>query len=307
MQDPDDSDNRDYQELGLLPDGSVLVQTQTLHLESERPRSLDDDRTERLAEAIAQWLHAVRVVAKQPQGPRNLVTLAFSDSTPSAEASQYRDASSRSKVMVRNYLIESAATPESAVAAADAVETHTLPVHGEMVTDAAEALFEASYRNALILAAIACESCAGVVLESAYKNLMAQGASCDSRFRFVSTTIDRNTVKLHDPIYECLTNARGEGNSRFLALMHEQPLYILGRSLRLETPDLYRDVHALYRTRSRLVHSGSAVDTQGLLPVDRDGAHRGVSTANRVLEWFGEQGTTVPDLGFSAIQAIRYG
>ena len=195
----------------------------------------------------------------------------------------------------RRYIIDSALTFDHLRPASDAVTNDSVSVHGEMANDAAEAAIRSNYRSAIIFPAAAIESCAGSVLDVEYERRLNEPAH-GPEHRFITIQVNRNEFVTKDPIYFAMRNGVGDGGSRFLTLLHECPLYLLGRSLKIGDPELYRQSHSLYRTRNSLAHTGTIDGQQtGLLTVDSNGAMNAIRVANQVLQWFGESGTTVPD------------
>jgi hypothetical protein len=177
-------------------------------------------------------------------------------------------------------------------------------VHGELINDAAEAICQGNYRASLIFSAMAVESCAGAVLDREYDDLLAR-TSESREHRCVTVQVNRSETLKKDPIFISLRSGSGEGGSRFLGLLHECPLYLIGKSLQRDNLKAYSDAHALYRTRNSLAHTGLIeAGKSGLLSVSMDGAILSLSTANVILNWFGEKGTHLPDGQFIDLDAM---
>ncbi len=71
-------------------------------------------------------------------------------------------------------------------------------------------------------------------------------------------------------------------------MLHEAPLYVLGRSLLVESESLYQQAIRLYRTRNQIVHRGEILDgPEDVFEFSRSDAIAGVQTALDVCGWFG--------------------
>ena len=277
----------------VMPDGTILVHCDTLLLVNRDGNQTVPGAIE-LTSSISRFLNAIRVVCGQPEIPRSVVAhtpphdiddVVLPDDLPTTTTQS----------TFRRYILDSATTFDHLRAASDAVMNDALAVHREMASDAAEAAISSNYRSAIIFSAAAIESCAGSTLDAEYERQLNEPCH-GPEHRFITIQVTRNDSVTKDPIYLALRNGSGDGGSRFLTLLHECPLYLLGRSIKIGNAELYRKAHSLYRTRNRLAHTGTTEGRQdGLLAVDFKGAMDAIRIANEVMDWFGEPSTVVPD------------
>jgi hypothetical protein len=175
------------------------------------------------------------------------------------------------------------------------VAADSVPIHGELVNDAAEAISRSNFRSSIIFSAMAVESCAGTILDREYDRIKSEAPQSISH-RCLTIQVNQNESVIKDPVFVALRAGSGDGGSRFLSLLHECPLYLLGKSLMDQHQATYSKASSLYRTRNSLAHTGTTdTGNDGLLPVSYDGAMTALETANKVLDWFGEMGTCIPN------------
>jgi hypothetical protein len=112
----------------------------------------------------------------------------------------------------------------------------------------------------------------GSVIDEAYEQIIVSGN--DARFRTILLQQAGGKSVMKDPIYEKL-----RGRSDFNVLIHELPLYILGRSLLKEDELLYQSAKRLYLTRNKLAHLGGLPENEAspLYAIDSKGALAGVA------------------------------
>ncbi len=277
----------------VLSDGTVIMSSMRLVLVADDNANVvhSCDAFER---SIPQYLNALRVVSRQPQLPRSFVAMIGPTKTEDLDPpTNISFASDQSRI--KKYIVKSALTLDHLADANDAVTNDAVPVHIELALDAAESTIRSNYRSAIIFAAAAIESCAGTVLDREYDRLL-NDSSPSTAHRRVTIKVSQHESVNKDPVYLALRNATGAAGSRFLTLLHESPLYLLGRSLKLDKPELYRQAHSLYRTRNSLAHTGTTdLKKTGLVDVDSKGAMTALTVASSILEWFGEEGIVIPD------------
>lgn len=278
-----------------LADGSYLFISHVFFLVADdaQPVELDSDKLNTL---LDRYLTSLRVIAQQPELPRSLAAF-----NPPARVPKLPPCSLpalKAKGTVRKDFADSAITLQQLSDANDAVMSGNVPVHGELINDAAELYLSSNYRSSIIFSAMAIESCAGYVLDCEYESVRKTKAK-SSAYRCLTIKVNNKQSVKKDPIYLALRSGTGEGGSHFLPLLHECPLYLQQRSLLLDDPRTYQRAHALYRTRNGLAHTGTTdAEKDGLLPISSKGALEAMETANAVLAWFGQRGTSIPTLKF---------
>jgi len=161
--------------------------------------------------------------------------------------------------------------------------------------DGFEAHRDEDYRKSVLYSAIAMESYAARVVDEAYQKVV--GESQNHAFRVIE-----EAGPGFDPVFQYLRN--GRNFSRFL---HELPLYLWKRSLRLEDKKLYEDALKLYRTRNSVAHQGFvAITREDIHELSPSASLECQHVARRVLNWLGdpehypEWGTLVPMEGLAA-------
>ncbi|MCZ6834747.1 MAG: hypothetical protein O7G85_03140 [Planctomycetota bacterium] len=282
-----------------MPDGTIVVHSDTLLLVSDGENEIEPDKYKIIA-SVTRFLNALRVICGQPKIPLSISMftlpvqidrLVLPEDLPTLTTGG----------AIQKHILFSATTFDHLRHASDAIVNDAVSVHGEMINDAAEAAMSSNYRSAIIFSAAAVESCAGSILDAEYERQLNLSDHGPER-RYITIQVNRNESVTKDPIYLALRSGTGEGGSRFLKLLHECPLYLLGRSLLVTDAKLYSKAHSLYRTRNCLAHTG-IVDSEkeNLLTVDNDGAMDAIDVANNVLQWFGETGTIKPNSGFVRI------
>jgi hypothetical protein len=150
--------------------------------------------------------------------------------------------------------------------------------------DAFEAAARLDYRTTILYAAIAVESLAATTLSEEYDRILTSSAA-DPRFRIVSIPQSQGRMAVKDPVYECLGS-----ETRFRSLLHERPLYLMGRSLMIDEEALFIRLQTLYQTRNKIVHLGDASGVD-LLSIDRKGAALALDAAVQAFKWFGKAGS----------------
>ena len=138
-------------------------------------------------------------------------------------------------------LLNSCATESVALEAVRRVAAgETVPVYHHLFLDALSAFHASDFRQCLLYAAIATQALAAGCFEQEYRARFSGDVGSDVRIReFLQAG---GTVVPKDPVYEALP-ARTE----FSALLHERPLYLMGKSLLIDHPETYRRANALYR------------------------------------------------------------
>ena len=77
---------------------------------------------------------------------------------------------------VKKHVMESAVKWEHLYAANDAVLNDRIEIHRLLINDAAEALAQSNFKSCILFSAVAVEACAGKVLDTQYRNILADGS-----------------------------------------------------------------------------------------------------------------------------------
>ncbi|MGO8689397.1 MAG: hypothetical protein ACLQLG_07160 [Thermoguttaceae bacterium] len=295
---PDGEGRGRVRDLFPFSDGTQLFSTDRLILRANAHEKSIDQNVKELGQLLPGYLNALRFVCRQPELARSISSAFARGEVAELKAPDRLPTVGEGKQWVRRYLAESAVRWEALTDASNCVIGGKVPVHGELVNDAAEAIAHSNYRSSIIFSAMAAESCAGAVLDREYDRRLGETPQSLSH-RYVTIQVSRQERVTKDPVFLALRAGGGDGRGRFLRLLHECPLYLLGKSLQLDQPTTYSNAHSLYRTRNSLAHTGTTeIGKAQLLPVSYDGAITALKTANAVLGWFGESGTCIPSNEF---------
>jgi hypothetical protein len=92
------------------------------------------------------------------------------------------------------------------------------------------------------------------------------------------------TVK-KDPVYDVLSTG-----TNFSRLLHERPLYLMGKSLLSDHPETYRHALMLYTTRNKIGHRGelSEGDAAKSFSLNKEDAWIALRCVADIFHWFGE-------------------
>jgi hypothetical protein len=181
-------------------------------------------------------------------------------------------------------LVETALTAEMVEKAGALAADFEPPVYEGVLLDAFKAVKDHDFRTALFYSALAIETVAGTVLDEEHQKLLTAG-SVPPQIRGVTSQDGDTKGEIEDPVYKYLRR-----NGRFEHLLHETPLYVLGRSLKLDKPEVCKLARKLYQTRNSLAHSGEPSKVKDLLSVDLEGAVDALKCATEVFAWFGIPG-----------------
>ncbi len=154
-------------------------------------------------------VNALRVLSRQPELPRPIEGRTGREHVPGFEPpSELPDLGAES--WVRKYIAESAARWKTLTDASNCVTNGKVPVHGELVNDAAEAIIRSNFRSSMIFSAMAVESCAGTILDRDYARILNQTPPSKSH-RFVTIQASRDEWVTKDDVYLSLRASGGEG------------------------------------------------------------------------------------------------
>ena len=104
-----------------------------------------------------------------------------------------------------------------------------------------------------------------------------EGGPLQSNMRIISVRVNDELAQKKDPVYFYIFQIT---RTEFRPLLHEAPLYVLGRSLLVESESLYQQAIRLYRTRNQIVHRGEILDgPEDVFEFSRSDAIAGVQTA----------------------------
>src|SRR5262249_29593490 len=180
---------------------------------------------------------------------------------------------------IRADIVKAALTMEIVAKAGELPPDFKPPVYEGLLLDAIKAATDMDFRAAIFYSAIAIEALAGTRIEEELQRLLAS-APVPPHLRAVESQEGGKKGEIEDPVYKCLRNT-----GRFPNLLHELPLYVLQKSLKIEAPELYKVARRLYQTRNSLAHRGEPGKDKDLLPVDRQGATAALKCAAEGFAW----------------------
>jgi hypothetical protein len=163
---------------------------------------------------------------------------------------------------------------------------YNVPVYGEVLLDALEASFMSDDRKAILYAAISVEAMAATRVRELFDAALS---SQSTDLRVVNIRQHGGSATTKDPVFDVL-----ESNAKrnFKMRLHEQPLYVMRRSMRVEQQALYDELLAVHKARNELAHGAPQNSGVGL-PVDHVGARRAIDSALRAFAWFAASGRYV--------------
>jgi hypothetical protein len=249
--------------------------------------------TETVDGVIYDLLSLLRFVSHQATIPRKYEAIVGDgEPTPFERECTSLGAARLSGWSMRNDLLATAVTDGHLVQLATALPTDH--VHVDVMLDAVQADQEGDFRKAILYGAIALEVCAQWVLEEAYEKALADRTA---RHRVIDRRVGAGDVRSKDPVWEMISK-----NDSFGALLHERPLYLLGRSLLQDDEALYRRALKLYATRNKIVHRGVHAGDEQYLPISREGSVEAIDSATGTLAWLGDEGPYVPARGLVVVE-----
>lgn len=231
-------------------------------------------------------LALLRFLSRQQTIPRRLISAAQRKPGPYGEVPSEWTQPSALDYSTRDYFVHCAVTDTHLDGLQRLPQDFAAPIHVDVLLDALEAHVDHDYRKSLLYSAIAMESFAQAHLEAAYARVLAK-RSTEHRVRGTEIAGGKEVIK--DSVYDALST--GDSFSR---LLHERPLYLLGRSLLIDEPENYRQALTLYATRNKIAHRGMCPEGEKYLPSSAEGARQGLKIAIDVFRWLGDHGPYVP-------------
>ena len=230
---------------------------------------------------VSEVLRRLRYASRQFAIPLQVSALTTDDTGASAAAETEADRD-LSRMFVRNYHIPTAVSEVHLRSVASFEPDFSIPVHAEVLLDALEAHVDQDYRKALLYGTIAVEAFARRQLENAASLNLDRS---DARHRVSSFPVAGGGRVSKDPISDLLLES-----DNFPRLLHEAPLYILGRSLLLEKPETYRDVRRLYSTRNKIAHVGTPPSDGKYFAATKEDSTAALSAVVDAVAWYGDAG-----------------
>ncbi|MBD1814285.1 hypothetical protein NDA07_04060 [Microcoleus vaginatus DQ-U2] len=187
----------------------------------------------------------------------------------------------KSEVSIPRYTLDTAVTWENLTDAdLDFLALKSF-VYERLLLDAIHAYKDKDYRRSLLYTAISVETLAATKSDEAY-DLISQNGDADKVLRLVSFSQKGGTLITKDPVYELLRR-----RSKFLELLHEIPLYIFGKSLRVDNEALYQKATKLYTTRNKIAHLGEPhAGNPTTFAMTAEDALEAIECAMNIFQWF---------------------
>jgi hypothetical protein len=262
-------------------DGRTTVSRAVLHCIVPERATTGDDET---LEAMKSLLKRLRHISRQATLPRGDDMASFNCSdlaeVPKVEFEEpYYGTVHHSD----NSFVETALTMDL-VEQAGELPTFEAPVYEGILLDAFRAVKDNDFRSALLYSALAIEAMAGEFMDAEHARLLA-ATPLPPHIRAVESQEGRSKGSLEDPVFKWMRKA-----GRFAELLHELPLYVYGKSLKQDLPEVYQQARKLYQTRNSLAHRGETAKDKDLFPLDLFGAVDALKCVREVFAWFGVPG-----------------
>lgn len=255
-------------------DDEVLVSTRTVQLSVP---TIDDGHQALVDPWLLGFMAALRHVTRQYTLPKSGFSYAaFHSADPELRFPAVGDEALSRRVHIRKVIVETAVSWEDLKEVADRSEYGVQPPGEEIYLDALLAFDSRDYRLSMLYSAMALEISVGSALDAIYRSeLLARSAHLRIR---------EEDGQLRDPIYASLTS----GFSSFRKLLHEQPLYLMQRSLMHEDKPLYDRALRLYATRNAIAHTGLVDETRpSAWEISKANTMLALETTEAVFAWFG--------------------
>ena len=216
----------------------------------------------------------LRCIVGQSRMTANYAGLATVDKLPDEEPLQIET----TPVGNRLYSPRFWSTPLTKKNINEAAVSSALPPSFLFLCDASAAFLNNDYVRTILYSAFAVESISLTVLDQTY-DLERNREQSPTTLRIVK---DGGSAELRDPVFAFLRE-RG----KFLNMLHELPLYLVGKSLLFENSSNYQTAAALYKTRNMLAHLAIVPDEDKYLTTDANGAEKALRCAVEIFGWWG--------------------
>jgi hypothetical protein len=210
---------------------------------------------------VEYLVDSLRLTSRQVDIPRAVLGWTWLDCEDLPEPS-FPNPEPNSELFLQGFVWDTTATWKNLIDADANLTNRTIPIHEGLVIDAIHAYRSRDYRRVLLYAAIS--------IETATATKLGEIASSKG---------------VKDPVYAFLSE-----KSRFAELLHEMPLYLMGRSLLVENEPLYQLAIKLYRTRNKIAHLGEPPQGErSYLEMNKEDALKAIECAMEVIKWLGER------------------
>ena len=260
---------------------AAVIASNILCLESPLPKQ----GFEFLDNELAWMLRQLRYVSRYARFPRTWQSAGVEEVD---EETLFETclASDRKSGAIGGFNLDAAITEEMIQGFAQLAADYKPPVYAELLLDAIEAHSLSDFKKSILYATIAAETLAATILDEHYKRVLARQPSI-SQYLVVELSDSAGGVRRCDPVYDAL---RTSPRSQMRRLLHELPLYVLGRSLLVENKVLYDSIVSLYKARNEIAHLGESEVhgyswSSGYKPTAD-----AIRSVARLFEWFGESG-----------------
>lgn len=223
----------------------------------------------------------LRQTSKQVELPTGLAVISGTEVSELPSANFPTVEPNGQKFLAR-YIWDTAVTWEQLIEADVRLIASKTPIYEELLLDAIHAFYDNDYRRTLLYSAISIETIAATILEDRYE-VALHAEDHDHELRIIQRQQAGGSIILKDPVYEFLV-ARG----KFAELLHQLPLYLMGKSLLVENEQLYQKAIQLYKTRNKIAHLGdSSAKGPGGFSTNQDDARITLQVALDIFRWFG--------------------
>jgi hypothetical protein len=267
---------------------SILIETSTLIFESpfdtiaEAGKDLRNRSKVETFSSVSKLLETLRLSSNQASISRNPFSMFISELTGGhLPIVPFPKVTRKNGSFSLESTLETAVTWEHLRKADNLSISVSEKIYDTILLDAIQAYISSDYRTAIMYSAVAIETAARTVLDEKYKELLQLGDR-GGRLRIVQIPQGGGEFITKDPVFEYMM----EGD-HFLKLIHQIPLYLIGRSMLLEKQPLYQRAHKLYGTRNKIVHQGNVGNSVKVLPIDKSGASEAIDCAINTFQWFG--------------------
>ncbi len=270
---------------GPRQDTSTVVVASNLFC-METPYTEFAEAEEFLFEQLPLLLHQLRFVSKNANCPRGWKVASIRQIDPADLGSPVFPMERKSGAIV-GVDIRELLTTEVLEAFVELESEFRAPIHSVMLLDAIEAFQDSDFKKCLLYAAISAESGAASLLDNNYQTALADPEPSRT-LRISDQATSSGTTRRLDPVFEALSATHSTGKMR--RLLHELPLYLLGKSLLLEDDCLFNSLISLYKTRNEIAHLGGETIDHDFWAPNKRACLDALESVAKLFRWYGEPG-----------------
>lgn len=254
----------------------VLFSTNGLILSIETEKEVNDVIS-KLGEHLLILLKTLRIVSKQYfLNPSKIVL--FARQLPSnLKSSEMKPTKSLGAIFRKDYYNNRASYKLLRETIKIVKKNQSIPHYQDLFLDTVFDYHNGNYRKTILYSAVTLEAFLATIFDEKYSKII------NSKKTNIYRVIKKEKK---DPIYEYIKK-----KNDFYALLHELPIYLGYKSIKLENNVLYKQIDTLHKTRNKIVHLGDVIikenDNNEYLKITEEGANEAIKILVDTLKYFG--------------------